>query len=84
MALVAQQKGDAALLIHTGDVSHLSRPAQFDTAAQIIEGAGLETHYVPGEHDVLDEDGRLFFERFTKAGPKGYYSFDQDGVHSSA
>ena len=81
VALVAQQKGDAAFMIHTGDVSQLSKPAQFDTAEQIIQGAGLETHYVPGEHDVLDEDGTLFFKRFPKAGPKGYYSFDQEGVH---
>ncbi len=42
-----------ALLLHTGDVSHLSRPGQFDTAAQIIGTAGAEVHYVPGEHDVL-------------------------------
>ena len=50
--------GKPALLIHTGDVSHLSKPAQFDTAAQIIGGAGLDSHYVPGEHDVLEDDGR--------------------------
>jgi Icc protein len=78
---VTQLKGDAALLIHTGDVSQLSRADQFDTAEQIIRGAGLETHYVPGEHDVLDEDGKSFFERFTKGADKGYYSFDQQGVH---
>jgi len=70
-----------ALMIHTGDVSQLSRPAQFDTAEQIIKGAGLETHYVPGEHDVLDEDGAAFFARFTKGAAHGYYSFDQGGVH---
>jgi Icc protein len=74
-------KGNASLLIHTGDVSQLSKPAQFDTASQIIGGAGLETHYVPGEHDVLDEDGKDFFARFTKGAAKGYYSFDQQGVH---
>ena len=74
-------KGHASLLIHTGDVSQLSRAAQFDTAEQIIAGAGLETHYVPGEHDVLDEDGKTFFERFTKGAGQGYYSFDQQGVH---
>ena len=79
--IVAQQKGQAALLLHTGDVSQLSRTAQFDTAEQIIKGAGLETHYVPGEHDVLDEDGKAFFARFTKGGSQGYYSFDQQGVH---
>ena len=68
-------------MIHTGDVSHLSHAEQFDTAEQIIGGAGLDTHYVPGEHDVLVDDGKPFFERFTKGGGKGYYSFDQQGVH---
>ena len=81
MALVAQQKGDASMMIHTGDVTHLSKPAQFDTADQIIRAAGLDTHYVPGEHDVLDEDGGAFFERFTKGASKGYYSFNQSGIH---
>jgi 3',5'-cyclic AMP phosphodiesterase CpdA len=78
---VLRDKGTASLLIHTGDVSHLSRAAQFDTADQIVRGAGLDTHYVPGEHDVLEEDGKSFFERFTKGADKGYYSFDQQGVH---
>jgi len=78
---VVALKGDASLLIHTGDVSHLSRDAQFDTAEKIIAGACLETHYVPGEHAVLVDDGKGFFARFTKAGPRGWYSFDQAGVH---
>ena len=69
IALVKERKGNAALMIHTGDVSQLSRAAQFDMAEQIIQGAGLETHYVPGEHDVLEDEGKTFFERFTKAGP---------------
>jgi Icc protein len=73
--------GKASLLLHTGDVSQLSRPAQFDTASQIIGAAGMDVHYVPGEHDVLDEDGKAFFARFTKGADKGYYSFDQQGVH---
>ncbi|MDI3307092.1 MAG: metallophosphoesterase [Acetobacteraceae bacterium] len=82
VALVRQQRDRAALLIHTGDVSHLSRPAQFDTAEQIIRGAGLDTYYVPGEHDVLTDDGKPFFERFMPgARPGGWYSFDQGGVH---
>jgi 3',5'-cyclic AMP phosphodiesterase CpdA len=81
VAQVRAYRRDAALLIHTGDVSHLSKPAQFDLAEQEIRAAGLETHYVPGEHDVLDEDGAAFFQRFTKAGPRGWYSFDQQGVH---
>ncbi len=57
-----------AFMIHTGDVSHLAKPEQFDTAEQIIKEANLDVHYVPGEHDVLDN-------------AKGWYSFDQNGVH---
>ena len=81
MALVGKQKNDAALLIHTGDVSQLSKDAQFDTADQIIREAGLQTHYVPGEHDVLVDEGKGFFARFTPGAPRGWYSFDQQGVH---
>jgi Icc protein len=82
IAEVSRTKGDASLMIHTGDVSHLSAAKQFDTAAQIIRGAGLETHFVPGEHDVLVDNGRGFFVRFDKApSTGGWYSFDQGGVH---
>jgi hypothetical protein len=79
--LVNRQKGDASLMLHTGDVSHLSAPAQFDAAAQIVGGAGLDVHYVPGEHDVLTDDGAAFFGRFTPGAGRGWYSFDQSGVH---
>jgi Icc protein len=80
--LVRQQRTGAELLIHTGDVSHLSRPAEFDTAEQLIRGTGLQSHYVPGEHDVLVEDGKPFFERFAPGARQGgWYSFDQRGVH---
>ncbi|HTW27652.1 MAG TPA: metallophosphoesterase [Acetobacteraceae bacterium] len=82
IALARREAADAALMIHTGDVSHLSRDAQFDTAAEIIRGARLDTHYVPGEHDVLQDDGANFFARFMpKAQSGGWYSFDQQGVH---
>jgi 3',5'-cyclic AMP phosphodiesterase CpdA len=77
----ARRVTSVSMMIHTGDVSHLSRAAQFDTAAQVIGATGIETHYVPGEHDVLDDDGKSFFARFTQAGARGYYSFDQQGVH---
>lgn len=81
IALVGQQKGSATFMLHTGDVSHLSKPAEFDIADQINKQAGLEVHYVPGEHDVLVDDGKPFFERFTKGAARGWYSWDQDGVH---
>lgn len=82
IGLVAARKREgAAFMLHTGDVSQLSKPAQFDTAQQIIGEAGLEAHYVPGEHDVLVEDGADFFRRFTPGAPHGWYSWDQRGVH---
>jgi 3',5'-cyclic AMP phosphodiesterase CpdA len=40
-------------------------------------------HYVPGEHDILDEvQGKLYLERYGR-GTKGtgWYSFDANGVH---
>lgn len=79
--LVRTQSAGAGMMIHTGDVSHLSKEAQFDAAAQIVKGAGLATHFVPGEHDVLVDDGANFFPRFTPGAAAGYYSFDQAGIH---
>ncbi len=79
--LVRANKGDATLLLHTGDVSHLSKADEFDTAAQIIGEARMDLNTVPGEHDVLVDDGKPFFERFTKGAAGGWYSFDQQGVH---
>ena len=71
-----------ALMIHTGDVTHLSKPEEFDAAAQILKGTKLETHYIPGEHDVIGDDGKQFFALFAKeATPGGWYSFDHGGIH---
>ncbi|HET7085375.1 MAG TPA: metallophosphoesterase [Rhizomicrobium sp.] len=72
-----------ALVLHTGDVTHLSKASEFDSASQLLSRlkAG-ELHVVPGEHDVTDGPGAEFFARFGKAsGNKGYYSFDAQGVH---
>src|SRR6201984_3553517 len=71
-----------SFMIHTGDITHLSRPAEFDNADHAISQAGLDVHYVPGEHDVIDEEVKLYRERYGKnAKGTGWYSFDQDGVH---
>src|SRR5438128_12124848 len=48
-----------AFMIHTGDISHLSKAAQFDDADRIISQTRLDVHYVPGEHDFLDADVNL-------------------------
>jgi 3',5'-cyclic AMP phosphodiesterase CpdA len=69
-------------MIHTGDITHLSKPSEFSDAADVIAQAGLDVHYVPGEHDFLDEDAKLYRERYGRgANGAGWYSFDADGVH---
>ena len=72
-----------ALIIHTGDISHLSRPAEFDQAQQMFSRLRItELHTVPGEHDTQDPTVTEYFNRFGKASDnKGYYSFDHAGVH---
>jgi len=69
-------------LLHTGDISHLSRPEEFDNVDQILKGTGKPTFFVPGEHDVLDDDGKSFLERYGKGSTgAGWYSFLKGGVH---
>jgi 3',5'-cyclic AMP phosphodiesterase CpdA len=72
-----------AFMIHTGDITHLSKPSEFDSADQVIGEAGLEVRYVPGEHDVIDEDqGKAYLDRYGKGSRGGgWYSFDHSGVH---
>jgi 3',5'-cyclic AMP phosphodiesterase CpdA len=71
-----------SFLIHTGDITHLSKPAEFDDADKIIAQAKLDVHYVPGEHDILDEGVKLYADRYGRgAKGAGWYSFDANGVH---
>ena len=70
-------------LLHTGDISHLSKPEEFDAVQQILKAAKpQEVFYVPGEHDVLNDDGQQFRDRFGRGSKgAGWYSFDKKGVH---
>ena len=70
-------------MLHTGDISHLSKPAEFDTVEQILKSASAkDVFYVPGEHDVLNDEGKQFRERFGRGtNGQGWYSFDKKGVH---
>ena len=70
-------------IIHTGDLTHSSKPAEFDTLDQVMLGAkAKQVFYVPGEHDNSVDDGKLYLERYGKdAKGKGWYSFDHKGVH---
>ena len=70
-------------VIHTGDLTHLSTPAQFDQVKQML--TGLNTPHVftvPGEHDSTDDAGQKYRQAFG-AGTRGdgWYSFDIAGVH---
>src|SRR6202030_1541673 len=70
-------------MLHTGDISHLSKPEEFDTVDQILKGATpKDIFYVPGEHDMLNDDGKQYLERYGKnTKGAGWYSFDKKGVH---
>jgi 3',5'-cyclic AMP phosphodiesterase CpdA len=70
-------------MLHTGDISHLSKLEEFDTVDQILKGARpKDVFYVPGEHDILNDDGKQFLERYGKGSKgAGWYGFDKKGTH---
>jgi len=71
------------MILHTGDLTHLAKAAEFDTLEQSLKSLRQrEVFFVPGEHDLAGDDGRLYLERFGK-GSKGlgWRSFDHKGVH---
>jgi 3',5'-cyclic AMP phosphodiesterase CpdA len=70
-------------IFHTGDLSHLSEPEEFDTLDQLLKTARAgQRFYVPGEHDVISDNGKEFRARFGKGTRgNGWFSFDQRGVH---
>jgi 3',5'-cyclic AMP phosphodiesterase CpdA len=71
-----------AFMIHTGDITHLSKEKEFDDADSIISQSRLDVHYVPGEHDFLDPEQKFYRERYARAAKgAGWHSFDANGVH---
>ena len=81
--LINAMSQQPALIIHTGDITHLSKPEEFDLAGQMFSRIrATELHTTPGEHDVADAAVSEYFSRFGKASAnRGYYSFDHSGVH---
>jgi 3',5'-cyclic AMP phosphodiesterase CpdA len=69
-----------AFLIHTGDITHLSKPAEFDTADSLLQGVKTDARFfVPGEHDTASKE---YLARYGKGtAGDGWYSFDHSGVH---
>jgi 3',5'-cyclic-AMP phosphodiesterase len=71
------------LVLHTGDLTHLSKPAEFDTVSQVMKSIRTQqSFYVPGEHDYFVDDGRRYLDRFGGGTHgRGWQSFDFKGVH---
>ena len=72
-----------AFVLHTGDLTPLSKPEEFDTLAESLKSLKTDQiFYVPGEHDVLNDNGQMFHERFGRQGQgDGWYSFEKNGAH---
>jgi len=72
-----------ALVVHTGDVSHLSKPEEFGQARELLQELKVDrVHTVPGEHDALDDGLAGYLKAFDHDGKqRAWYSFDQGGVH---
>jgi len=72
-----------AFVLHTGDLSHLSQKEEFDALDQSLKSVKTDRiFYVPGEHDVLNDGGKSYLERYGKGTKgQGWYSFDKGGVH---
>ena len=72
-----------SFILHTGDLSHLAQADEFDTLDQALKSVKSEKiFYVPGEHDVLNDNGKGYLQRFGKETVgDGWYSFDSKGVH---
>ena len=72
-----------AFVIHTGDITHLSKPTEFDQANELLKEIKVDRiHFVPGEHDALDNGLQGYLARHGSAtGGRAYYSFDDHGVH---
>ena len=83
VAIVKAMPVKPSFIIHTGDITHLSKPAEFDNADKVFSETGVQIHYVPGEHDIIDEErGKAYLERYGKGSKgAGWYSYDDHGIH---
>ncbi|MBV8366931.1 MAG: metallophosphoesterase [Candidatus Eremiobacteraeota bacterium] len=72
-------------VMHTGDLSHLSKPEEFDTVKQLLGTIKTGAFFsVAGEHDVINDRGKMYFSMFESGSATPWYSFDMAGVHALA
>jgi 3',5'-cyclic-AMP phosphodiesterase len=69
-----------AFVMHTGDITHLAKPAQFDTAKQILGELRAPLIAIPGEHDVIG-DPKAYLASFPSREKTPWFSWDQGGIH---
>jgi len=83
VARIATLPVKPAFVVHTGDVSHLSKDAEFDLASQVLGEIGLPIFFIPGDHDFIDEgQDKAYLSRFGKGTKSnGWFSFEQNGIH---
>jgi Icc protein len=74
---------EPSFILHTGDLSHLAEAEEFDALSQMLgESRTKQVFYVPGEHDILNDNGAAYLERFGRGTRgAGWQSFDQGGIH---
>ncbi|MGW2248803.1 metallophosphoesterase family protein [Kitasatospora sp. NPDC001660] len=71
-------------VMHSGDLTHLSTPDQFDQVKQMLSQLDTDRVFtVPGEHDSIGDNGpRAYRQAFGQNTlGDGWYSFDTHGVH---
>ena len=83
LAKVKTLQPTPAFVLHTGDLTHGQKAAEFDTLEGTLQGAGIgQVFYVPGEHDVFADAGKEYLARHGKGTlGDGWQSFDYQGVH---
>lgn len=79
-----------AFVIHTGDITHLSKATEFDTGKQILGALKAPLVTIPGEHDSIGTpSGKNYFAAFgtrnvrdgINDSKQGWYSWTQSGAH---
>ena len=83
LSRINAMKKQPDLLLHTGDLTHLAKGDEFDAVDQILKETKMpQTFFVPGEHDVFTDEGKLYLDRFGRGTKgQGWQSFDHKGVH---